>query len=423
MRRRLLPLILTLAAATSLSAATRLTYVVNGHATPVEWRSFPIEYQVDRRLATAFPGAGGMVDRAFAAWAAAPDTNVSFRPLGVVDGASAGRDGRNTIALADELFSGQGFIALTTNWYDDSAKLTEADIQIDGALVHSTYNIQLAMQHEVGHLLGLDHSAVISSVMYPYVGRGTATSQLDSDDRIAIMGAYPKSDLAMLGATLQGKVVGNEGGIFAAQVVALNDDGAPVATALTDTAGDFIIMGLPNGSYRLYAEPLDGPVDARNLTGVYRSAKSDSFPTQFLDGAPMVVESGKKYGNLMLNSAGAPNRLNPRWIGVCEEKTVDFDLKATPTTLEPGQVANIAVGGDGFTSGMTTFEVLKPGIQRISDFRYAGNFVYATFRVAADSTNGSAVVLVKSGNESGTLTGALRVEGSSRGGKGRVARK
>jgi hypothetical protein len=422
MRKSILFLLIA-AAAMNVSAATRLTYVMNGQAKPVAWSSFPVEYQVDRRLANAFPGAGGVVDRAFAVWAAVPDTNVSFRSLGVVDGAIAGRDSRNTVSLSDDLFSGQGFIALTTNWYDDSARLLEADIQIDATLVKSDYNVQLAIQHEVGHLLGLDHSAVISSVMFPYVGRGSFSPSLDSDDRIAIMSSYPKGDPALLGATLQGKVVGNGGGIFAAQVVAVNDDGSPVATALSDASGDFIIMGLPAGSYRLYAEPLDGPVDARNLTGVYRQASSESFPSHFADGPPMSVRSGEKYGNLNVNNSGSPVHLNPRWVAACEPTTVDFNLTATPVTLHPGQTANIAVAGDGFTGGMTTFDVLNPGFERVGDFRYAGNFVYATFHLGSDTPPGSAVIVVKSGNETAMLTGALRVQGAEGGGRTRVARK
>src|SRR5205814_4817088 len=99
------------------------------------------------------------------------------------------------------------------------------------SVVPAGYNLQQLVEHEVGHLLGLDHSGVISSVMYPFVGRG-GVAELDSDDRVAVANLYPSAGSNTRGATLTGRVMGDDGGIFAAQVVALNDDDQPVATAL-----------------------------------------------------------------------------------------------------------------------------------------------------------------------------------------------
>jgi hypothetical protein len=425
LRKKLIPL---LAAATVLSSAAlplaasaRLTYTIGDKAVPVSWpaASFPIPYQVDSRVMTALPNAATVVDRAFSAWSTVPDTNISFRFLGVASGLTPGNDGKNTITLADDLFKDQYAIAMTTNWYDTSGRLTEADIQIDGSLVKSDYNMQQAVTHEVGHLLGLDHSAVLSSIMYPWVPRGSDTPSLDSDDRIAIANVYPKIDPTMIGGVLQGRVTGDNGGVFAAQVVALNDLGEPVSTELSNANGDFIIQGLPAGNYRLYAEPLDGPVDARNLAGVWRSAKVTSFPTHFCDSGTIRVESGRVYGNLIVSTSGAPVQLNPRWIGVTSPGNDQFSLTSNAAIVKPGQSISIAVAGDGIIGGMTTFNVLNPGFHRTSDFRYAANYVYATFSIAADAPAGSAVILANSGNQEATLTGALRIQSQS--GRGRIA--
>lgn len=392
-----------------LQGAVRLTYQVNGTAIPVAWQasSFPIRTVIDRRVADALPLGAQTIDRAFREWTGVQDAKVAFDDPAVVDGARAGKDGQNSVTFLDDLFKNQNFLALTTNWYDDSGHMTEADIQIDPSVVSGGYNVQLLVAHEAGHLLGLDHSAVLSSVMYPYVGRG-GISDLDSDDRLAIATLYPRVDPALAGATFKGRVTGDGGGIFAAQVVALNDRGEPVATALTDQQGQFVIEGIPAGTYRLYAEPLDGPVDVRNLSGVWRSANTTSFPTQFADGGPLHVEAGKVYGNLAVNAAGTES-LNPKWVGSFVPGSTDLTLGACPVVLSTGQTVAIAVGGDGFVSGMTTFEIPNPGFQRTSGFSYAGNYVYAMFRIADDTPPNSVVILVKNGNESAALTGALRL--------------
>jgi hypothetical protein len=425
MRPRNLILSVALAAtALPLAAAVRLTYPMGGSPVAVYWpaTSFPIKYRVDQRVATLLPGGEAAVASAFNVWTTIPDANVSFQSLGVVNGAKAGADSQNTISIADDLFSGQNAIAMTTNWHDASGKLTEVDIQIDPSVVSSGYSVSQTIEHEVGHLLGLDHSAVLTSVMYPYVGK-VGVAALDSDERIAIANLYARNDPALAGATLKGKVVGNEGAIFAAQVVALNERGEPVATALTDASGEFVMQAVIPGTYRLYAEPLDGPVDPRNLAGIWRDAKVTSFPTQFAAGPAIRIESGKVYGNLTINSGGAPVRLNPKWIGASPGETSNFSLSSMPSVIKPGETISLAVAGDGFTSGMTTFEVLNPSVKRTSDFRYAANFAYATFHVAPDAQAGSAVIMVTSGNESAALTGALRIEGGSGIGRQRAVRK
>ncbi|MCU1349240.1 MAG: metalloendoproteinase 3-MMP-like [Acidobacteria bacterium] len=407
MRKTLLAVVIAALAVPSFGAV-RLTYDLPGGAVPVFWpaSAFPLTYQIDRRAADMLGVA--TIDRAFADWTTIPEANVSFRSEGVVGGAVGGKDGRNTVSMVDDLFANQHFIGMTTSWYDVDGRMTEADIQIDPMAVRGKYNVQLLVEHEVGHLLGLDHSAVISSVMYPFVGYGSDVA-LDSDDRIGIAAVYPRVD-PTAGATLMGQVTDDSGGVFAAQVVAVNESGEPVSTGLTKAGGEFVLSGLPTGNYRVYAEPLDGPVNAANLSGVWRQAKVVSFPTHFAQGGRMHIDAGKIYGNVNVSSAGAPVTLNPKSIGAFPAGSSNMSLNSSAVSVRGGQTIDLAVGGDGFTSGMTTFEILNPGFQRISDFHYAGNFTYATFRITPDAPAGSAVVLVTSGNDSATLTGALRVQ-------------
>ncbi|HEX2834522.1 MAG TPA: matrixin family metalloprotease [Thermoanaerobaculia bacterium] len=391
--------------------ATRMTYDIKGAATPIEWAptSFPLNYEVDSRVAQLSPNAVAMVDRAFATWAAIPDANLRFENRGVAAGLnSTDHSDRVVISVADDLLRGQGAVALTAYTYDtETGHMLDADIRIDPSLFDGRVNAQQALAHEVGHVLGLDHSAVISATMYPYVGSDGIPSELDSDDRIAMAAMYPRSDPAMFGATLQGRVTGDQGGIFAAQVVAVNEDGQPVGTVLTTATGDFTISGIPPGRYQLYAEPLDGPVVVDSLQGTWRSARGAPFPTEFF-GPPIDVESGKVYGNLLVNAAGAVT-LNPKLIGAGPAGTTEVSLTTKPISVKPGETVRLTIAGDGFTSGMTTFDVLNPAFQRIGDYEWWGGAVSATYVIAPGIRGSSAVILVKSGRESATLTGALRV--------------
>lgn len=394
-------------------AATRMTFDIQGQATPVEWAptAFPLRYDIDRRVTQLHPNAVAMIDRAFATWQSLPDVSLRFESRGVTS-AAPGREGIS-VTVADDLLSGQGAIAITAYTYDTATgRMLDADIRLDPSLFSGGVNAQAALEHEVGHTLGLDHSAVLSSVMYPYVGPSDAIAELDADDRIAISTIYPKNDPTLRGATLQGRVMGDDGGIFAAQVVAVNDRGQPVASSLTNAMGEFTLMTVPAGRYRLYAEPLDGPVVVSSLQGTYRQANVKPFPTEFFD-SPIDVENGKIYGNLVVNTAGAV-QLNPRLIGAAPPESNTVSLNSSPVSVRPGQTVKLTVGGDGFISGMTQFEVLNPAFQRISDFEYWGGSVSATFAIAPNAPTASSVIVVRNGNEQATLTGALRVFGSKK---------
>jgi Matrixin/Carboxypeptidase regulatory-like domain len=422
MSLRILPALLALVLSIPAFAATRLTYDIQGTPTALEWAptAFPLPYELDRRIAQGNPAAAAVIDKAFSSWTQISNANVQFEPRGVTDRVAEVSSGRVVVSIADDLFRNQGAVAITTYTFDNTTgHLTDADIMVDPSLLSGQFNLQMAMEHEIGHVLGLDHSGVISAVMYPYVSSARVPATFDSDDRIAIAMAYPKDDPTLTGATLTGRVMGDNGGIFGAQVVAVNERGEPVATELTSASGEFTLSGIPPGRYRLYAEPLDGPVDAKSLRGTWRAVSMASFPTQFFGNDAITVESGKVYGNLVTHANG-PVQLNPRWIGACDASSHAISLGSTPATVNPGQTVRLAVGGDGFTSGMTQFEVLNPGFRRVSNFQWSANYVTADFAIDAGASAGSTVVLVKSGNETATLTGALEVYRPS---KGRAVRR
>ena len=71
---------------------------------------------------------------------------------------------------------GTGIVALTPVWFSNSGVITDADILFNGqdfefttSGVPGRFDVQDVATHELGHLLGLDHTDWAGGTMYPYV--------------------------------------------------------------------------------------------------------------------------------------------------------------------------------------------------------------------------------------------------------------
>lgn len=411
--RPLLGALLSILVALPASAATQLTFIIDGAPTPIAWPAgaFPIEYAVASSATAKIANGEAVIGRSFETWSTVPGSKVDFRSGGTRP-LQAGRDGVNSISVNDELFASAGFLAFTTTWFDDSGVIQESDIQIDGSILGDRPKLEGLIEHEIGHLLGLDHSAVVSSTMYPFVA-SNGLSGLDSDDRIAIASIYPSPDFEATRGVFRGSVFGSTGPLFGAQVVAVNDAGSPVSSGLTNREGRFEIRGLPSGSYRLYVEPLDGPVDPRNLSGVWREAETSVFRTEFLRPTERIsLGPGEVHDNLQISSSG-PSSINPKWIGTFPAGTRDVQLGSMVSVVRAGETISIAVGGDGFIGGLTEIDILSGGFTRVSDIGYGPNYAWATYRIAPDTPGGSVVVLARNGDDTAMLTGGVRVQAAA----------
>jgi len=185
-----------------------------------------------------------------------------------------------------------------------------------------SYDLESILTHELGHSFGFNHSGVWGAMMFPFAPspghvagtRPTALAPdapLSDDDRTGLRVLYPDpSDSVHIGA-ISGRVLPANPlalpispigvtGIFPAQVVALNDATGTVAAAVTagwscgdpgpaQFDGSFSLQRLAAGSaqsYRIYAEPLDGPVTLGrvigNMTSLCRNSTSDpEWPAQY----------------------------------------------------------------------------------------------------------------------------------------------
>lgn len=196
-----------------------------------------------------------------------------------------------TIAQTSEnllLFSSETdeISAQTRTFYNRQGFIGEADIVLnpyqqfstDGTI--GTYDLEATLTHEIGHLLGLEHSSVMSATMQARQGKngvynlpGFASRTLAEDDITgirALYGAINTEDNCC--GTIVGKVTQLKGKTTKnLQIWAEDADSGRVAGAvLTNSDGSFRFDGLTAGNYRFFAQ-------TNNKTGVGAAEELGNF--------------------------------------------------------------------------------------------------------------------------------------------------
>ena len=307
----------------------------------------------------------GALRRALQSWAAVADIQFFEAATNVetISPPNAG-DGVNLISISSAnaaLFESSEAPARTRVFHDSGGAIVEADIALNPATQFSTdgtpgtYDLESTFAHEIGHLLGLEHSAVIGATMQPRQAKnGTydrpAFTQrtLSGDDVAQALGLYGPA-----GASIGGRVTTNVSGrarsIFGAHFFAEDvASGRVVASSVSSASGQYRIEGLRAGVYRVFAQPLNGAVTAADMgvsgktfgltetaPGFRSFVASNSTPSQSLN-----VSSGSnlKLGFIVLSAEPA---LTPRMIGM------NGELCTSPLPLQPGETLTVYIAGEG----------------------------------------------------------------------------
>lgn len=158
--------------------------------------------------------------------------------------------------------------------------IVDVDIMFNPAATFATasatdgqYDLQSVALHEIGHLVGLDHSGIAHSVMYPYGDTSSigVHQSLWIDDLIGASHLYP-GVLTPGGSGISGQVTMNGAGVYAAHVEAIDaTTGDAVTDTLTDPSGNYHLWVF-DGTYYVYVQSLapdssHGPCTILNFTG------------------------------------------------------------------------------------------------------------------------------------------------------------
>lgn len=382
-----------------------------------KWKTLPVAYKIHQG---GLPSTGNRsefvaVHAGFEAWENIEGSAITFSYDGTTETSVAALDYTNVISFQDDSFDfGSRVLAVTLTFSSrgvEEPPIVDADIlfnpnenfSIDGA--PGTTDLQSIATHEVGHLLGLDHTAIVSATMNPLAGSGvTFFRALQTDDRIGCSVLYPEPDFSRTTGGIAGSVLLDGAGVYGAHVVALDEEGRAVTSALSEEDGSYRISGLRQGSYRLYAEPLDGPVLERNIIKPRNSSAFNTrFATTFLGSGP-----DSQVGEPVTVAAGST--LTGQDISVSPPALphLNLDDPFLGTRLHKGEKRSIRVFGDGLGFGSRYF-LLGEGVVLESPKAIGGSGAEIQIVVEGSAPLGSRSLFVEKGDALAALSGGLDV--------------
>lgn len=257
---------------------------VAGRTVTLRWGTFPVRYFVTDRSApgVSAPQMQQAIARAFASWQAVDTAQISAEFVGFTTANPVSNDGRTTLGFVnrpdlDRVLGATSFTLDTV-----TGDVVESDIFFNTFFEWSVaasgeanrFDLESIAVHEVGHLLGLAHSALgetevrpggrrvlgSEAVMFPVAfSAGTIQGRaIKADDIAGLSDIYPNDEFRRTTGSISGKVTKSGQGVIGAHVTAFNPKtGRLVGSFSLSGDGSFTIAGLEPGPHLLRVEPLD----------------------------------------------------------------------------------------------------------------------------------------------------------------------
>ena len=316
-------LALAIAGAAPVDAYLKLGFRVGTRTVSLKWNRFPIRYFVTNRDVPGVNAAQlrSAVDRAFGTWQAVPSGGVSSQFVGFTSAQPYEDDGMTVLGFQDR--PDLDWVLGATTFLVDTrtGEIVESDIFFNATFPWSVatggesgrVDLESIAVHEIGHLLGLGHSALgetellagggrrviaAEAVMFPIAySRGNIEDRaLKADDIAGLSDIYAADNFRTRTGSISGRVTRTGRGVYGAHVVAFNlQSGAMVGGFSLEDDGSFVIAGLTPGVHVVRVEPLD-------------DGDLDSF---FDDTASVGVDFAVSFLNrlAMVPAGGAPPRV------------------------------------------------------------------------------------------------------------------
>lgn len=283
----------------------------------LRWEEFPVQYFITDEAGGGVSAAGlrDAVERAFATWDAVETADTSSRFGGFTGARPNEDDGLTVIGFQyrpdqDRTLGATSFLVDTV-----TGEILEAEIYLNSAFDWSVapsgqsgrYDLESIALHEIGHLLGLGHSALgetelrnggrrvlgAEAVMFPIAfSAGSIEGRtLKADDIAGISDTYPSADYRRNFGSISGRVTRQGSGILGAHVVAFNvRTGRLVGSFSLNESGEYVVGGLEPGPHVLRVEPLDDG-DIQSFFDLTLNIDAD-FKVKFHDRVVVVPRGG-----------------------------------------------------------------------------------------------------------------------------------
>lgn len=406
------------------AAAYALQFADASKTIRLHWKKGKIPIAISTSLSAQSPGIlpqsdiEGAVERSLATWEKAADIKferVSTDKQSVSPAGNSG-DGVSLITIAQTpenllLFGNAAdeISAQTRTFYNRQGYISEADIVLnpyqqfstDGTI--GTYDLEATLTHEIGHLLGLEHSSVMGATMQARQGKNGifnlpafASRTLAEDDVTAIHALYGAKKVEdNCCGIVTGKIVQTGGKtIRKFQIWAEDADSARVIGEVSmNLDGSFRLEGLKAGTYRFYAQD-----DNKNSTAA--AEELGSFDV-IKDKTLSIIKKVKV----------AEKNFNVRYAGF------NGQISELAVPLNGGKSYLIYIGGKnlvaedlkiGFNS---PYFSVAPGSIAAQDYGSEVSVVSFEVRVEPDATTGEYSLFVKSQNGSKQfLVGGVTIE-------------
>jgi hypothetical protein len=296
--RRAVAILLTVVMCVSLPAPA-LAYLkfgvtIGSEVVDVRWHEMPVRYFVTERdvAGVAADQLRAAVADAFATWRDVPDVDIRSEFLGFTTSAPNQVDGRTTLGFLDRPDLDRVLAATSFILDASTGEIVDSDLFFNTHFDWSTaaagetgrIDVQSIAVHEIGHLLGLGHSAIgetemvsadgrrvlaSGAVMFPIAyGPGTVAGRtLLADDVAGAIDLYGTA--GERASSISGRVTKDGRGLYGAHVVAFNPaSGSSIGGFTLSETGSFVIAGLAPGLYVVRVEPLDDADPESFVSGI-----------------------------------------------------------------------------------------------------------------------------------------------------------